>query len=236
MISLLCPTRKRPERFSKMVWSALETATNRVEILFYVSDDDDSYDQQAILLPTKVEMSEVKLKVVRGPRVTFSNLWNQMLPRATGDIFMLCADDVIFRTYRWDEIVEQAYAKCPDKILCCYGDDGSPNGKNFATLPFISRRWTEVLGQFTPDGYTSDFCDAHVQDIADMIGRKKLLPILTEHCHWLWSKAEKDETYRENEMRNRKDNNTQRYRERLPERLADAEKLRQEIARCAARS
>ena len=222
MISLLTPTRKRPHRLAEMLKSVRDTSrSGDGEVRVYVSDCDDSYDDM-IRLNRKSD-----LHFHRGPRVTFSNLWNMLLPFAKGDIYMLCADDVIFKTPGWDLVVNRAYAECPDKILCCYGNDGSPNGLNFATLPFVSRRWVEILGQFTPDGYSSDFCDSHVQDIADMIGRKKLLPIETLHAHWLWGKAEKDEVYEENLARNERDNNTQRYVERLPERIREAEKLRE---------
>lgn len=138
MISILCPTRKRPGRLQTMIDSVVATVSDisQVEILCYVTDCDNSYD----------EMDARPAKVIRGPRVIMSDLWNQLLPHAKGDIFMLCADDVIFRTKHWDVVVEDAYADCPDKILLCYGDDGGPSGKSFATLPFVSRRWCEVIG------------------------------------------------------------------------------------------
>lgn len=218
MISLLTPTRKRPDRLTEMVGSAIETTLpGEIEILCYVTDDDSSYDN----LEGSLAMS-----FIRGPRRTFSDLWNALIPFAHGDIFMLCADDVIFRTPGWAKIVEDAYSACPDKILCVYGDDLHPNGKTFAALPFVSRKWVETLGYFTPDGFTCDWCDTWIQDIADMIGRKQLLPIVTEHRHYFWGKAAIDETYKEAAEHRAADDNTKQYARRVPERVDAAKKLR----------
>lgn len=218
MISLLVPTRKRPERLAEMISSARATSNSgQIEILCYVTHDDASYDDVA---------KSLSAAFIRGPRRTFSDLWNPLVPYAAGDIFMLCADDVIFRTTGWPEIVEQAYADCADKILCVHGDDLHPNGKSFATLPFVSRKWVETLGYFTPDGFTCDWCDTWIQDIADMIRRKRLLPIVTEHVHPLWGKAPVDETYAEAQANRTKDPNARQYMQRFSERQADAEKLR----------
>lgn len=218
MISLLQPTRKRPERLIETVNSAIATTRpGEIEILCYVTHDDGSYDGLIGNLP---------VSFIRGPRRTFSDLWNALVPHAIGDIFMLCADDVIFRTPGWAAIVEEAYAACPDKILCVHGDDLHPNGKTFATLPFVSRKWVDTLGYFTPDGFTCDWCDTWIQDVADMIGRKQLLPIVTEHVHPFWGKAPMDETYQEAQEHRTKVPNAKRYMWRLSERQDDAQKLR----------
>ena len=222
MISLLIPTRKRPLRLRQTIESALNTYLNKPEILCYISDDDDSYEKD---IPGAT--------VVRGPRLVFSDLWNALLPHATGDIYMLCADDVIFRTPAWDFEVEKAFSKVPDKILLAYCDDGGPNGKRFASLPFVSRRWVDVVGYFTPPGFSADYSDAWPQDVAEMIGRRRYVDVLIEHCHHVWGKAEMDETYRENQERWHRDRPDLQYINRLPERERDADKLRQAI-QCAA--
>jgi hypothetical protein len=213
-ISLLCPTRKRPERLRQMIDSVWDTATVIPEILCYVSHDDDSYDKS------------VPVPFIRGPRLTMSDLWNALVPHARGDIFMLCADDVIFRTPGWDREIEKAFAEVPDKILLAFADDGSPNGKRFASLPFVSRKWVETLGYFTGPGFSADYSDTWPFDVATMIGRVKYVPVLIEHMHHLWGKSAKDEVYTENLERLTRDRPDKLYADRLPERIRDAEKLR----------
>lgn len=233
MISLLTPTRKRPDRLKQMVDSAFNTASARVdlEIVCYVADEDSSYDEAIAELKNDDDL----YRFVRGPRFpaggTFSDLWNALIPHARGDIFMQCADDVFFKTPGWDVAVEKAYADCPDKILLVYADDLGPSGKTFATLPFVSRRWVEVVGYFTGPGFAADFSDAWPQDVADMIGRKKFLEgIEIEHRHWMWGKADKDATYQENLARYQEQGSNHLYVRRQSEREADAAKLRAAIA------
>jgi hypothetical protein len=199
-----------------MVSSVLNTCAYSIEILCYVSDDDDSY--------SGMELPGVTF--VRGPRLTMSDLWNALIPYAHGDIYMLCADDVIFRTRNWDLEIENAFAAVPDRILLAFADDGSPNGKRFASLPFVSRKWVETVGYFTGPGFSADYSDTWPFDVATMIGRVKHVPVLIEHCHHVWGKAQMDETYRENQERMARDNPAKLYAEMLPERISDAEKLR----------
>jgi glycosyltransferase involved in cell wall biosynthesis len=220
VISILLPTRNRRERFEQTLLSILKTIStgDAAEVLVYVSDCDHSYDHFA---------STEFCKFIRGPRVCFSDLWNQLAPHAKGDILMLCADDVIFRTANWDLEIEKAFAAVPDKILLAFADDGGPNGKTFSALPFISRRWYEIIGYFTPSGYSADFCDTHLWDVSRLIDRTRCLPhVLIEHMHYIWSKAEQDQTYKENVDRWQRDRPDLEYARRSPERIADADKLR----------
>ena len=200
-----------------MVESVRATAASDVEILCYVTHDDHSYDYQSW-----------PIRFINGPRLVMSDLWNALLPHANGDIFMQCADDVLFRTPRWDRYVEEAFAWQPDRILLVHGHDLHPNGENFGTLPFVSRAWVEAIGYFTGPGFAVDFSDTWPNDVANLIGRRRYLPLVFEHCHWLWGKSEMDETYQEMQDLRLKEGLaiTSSYAERLPERQADAEKLR----------
>jgi len=188
-----------------MLDSARLTSVSNVEALCYISDCDHSYDG-----------IELDAKVVRGPRLVFSDLWNALIPYATGDIYMQCSDDVVFRTHAWDVEVENAFASVPDRIVLVHADDGGGNDPCFAEFPFVSREWVNAVGYFTGPGF-----------VADMIGRKIYLPhVLIEHMHHVWGKAPLDKTYEENNARYREGRPDLRYQETLPQRLADAEKLR----------
>jgi hypothetical protein len=191
-----------------------------VEVLCYITTDDDSYDG---FKPGEFD----GVRFVRGPRLIMSDLWNALLPHSLGDIFMQCADDVIFRTPAWDRYVEAAFAAVPDRILLAYGNDCHWNAERFATLPFVSYQWIQAVGYFTGPGFEVDYSDTWVNDVADMLFRKKYLPVVFEHNHWLWGKSEMDETYKEiQDIRLSSPNHQAAYNSRLPERMADVEKLR----------
>ena len=209
-----------------MALSALATAEKPIEILAYTTwDDKESRDLIGLSDEPTVQRAK-ELKVIVGKRLIMSDLWNALIPHATGDIFMQCADDVVLRTPSWDRYVEAAFAEVPDKILLAFGNDCGPNGENFATLPFVQRKWVETVGYFTGPGFAVDYSDPWPNDVAEMVGRRKYLPLVFEHSHWMWGKAEMDETYKEVHEIRQRDNCEALYNSRLPERQADAEKLR----------
>lgn len=223
MISLLCPTRGRPENVNRLLKSIFETANQIPEILFRVDDDDKStFEPQPDYSPEKCGF----VKLFIGPRITHSDYWNVLALRAKGDILMMLGDDVVFKTLNWDVQIEEAFANVPDRILCAFPDDLGPARGKFASLPIISRRWLEIAGSFTGSGYSGDWADTHLNDIADMIGRKLFVPIICEHCHYVFGKAKYDQTYEETRKRMERDNPGKLFHERLPERRAIAAKLK----------
>lgn len=201
-----------------MAESIRSTAKGQVEIVTYVDEDDlDTFDQ----------ITPLADNVTVGPRLVHSDYWNELSRATASDILMMCGDDTIFRTRGWDVIVEEAFAACPDKILMVHGDDGSPADANqFATLPFLSRRWVEVAGRFTGEWFTGDYADSWINDIANDLVRRQHVPILIEHMHPYWKKGDMDEVYREKYERITKDNVPKIYLDHWNDRNADRDKLR----------
>jgi hypothetical protein len=217
VISILCPTRKRPKQFRRMVESARATALKHVEIVAYCDDDDhDGIAACAVL----------EVKYIVGPRIVLSDCWNQCYKLATGDILGLGNDDIIFRTTGWDRMVGNAFALISDKILLVHGSDGGRPLGGFAIHAFLHRRWVEALGYFIPPYFVSDFADCWINDLATALGRRLYLPYLTEHMHYVFGKAEKDETTLERLERHKQENPGKLYQELEPQRIADLEKLR----------
>lgn len=222
LISLLCPTRARPRQFRAMEESAVELATfpGRMEVIAYRDDDDDSdYDH-----------SEIRTRHLRGPRILLSKMWNECCAAARGEILMHCGDDIVFRTPGWDAVVRKAFAASPDNLVLVHGDDCSPNTDAIATHGFLHRRWVETVGYFVPPLFSSDWNDVWLTEVADMIGRRVKVPIVTEHMHYAFDKSEFDRTYREREERGRRDGVVTLYEATGPERKRDADKLKEVMA------
>lgn len=219
MISLLLPTRKRPDSLRRMVESARATATNPPEIVCYVDNDD----------PETADLceSELFVKFIQGSRILLTDMWNKCLPLATGDIFGQLNDDVVFRTPGWDQQVEEAFRTVPDKILLAHGDDGGNfyHG-TFGPHSFVSRRWVEALGYFIAPFYSSDYGDTTLCDTADLIGRRKFLPFVIEHLHLFYGKAGLDQTTQDRLDNHWFDGVDQLYPLLEFKRERDAEKLR----------
>ena len=224
MISVLCPTRNRPNSVRWLVASALATAAKMPEFVFYVDDDaPGSVPQDVRDLPGVV--------LVTGPRIVLSDMWNRCLEAASGDILMQCGDDIAFRTTWWDSIVTDAFAQVPDRIGLAYGDDGTRiHDSTFGTHGFITREWTDTVGYFTPPYFSCDYGDTWLNDVAERIGRKMFLPILTEHLHPAAGKAEVDQNHRERMERGRRDDVAAIWARTEPERAQAADRLRAVMA------
>lgn len=220
MISILLPSRGRPWNVHRLVDSALIHADlpNNIEFIIYVDDDDHSYENE--VYPDQVRFYATE-------RTILSKYWNMAHDKATGPIYMLCGDDIVFHTQGWDHLVRWEFDKYSDKIVLVYGDDGDPNKeKTHATHPFIHRDWVKAVGYFVPPYFSSDFVDTWLNELADGIGRKVKIPILTEHMHPAFGKAEIDLTHAERYVRHWKDNTPELYASKAKERLADIEKLK----------
>lgn len=190
-ISVLLPTRKRREMFLRMYTSAMSLANHpgRVEVVYYVDDDDNSYEGLNLYNTTRVT----------GPRVVLSEMWNACYEAAQGDIFMHCGDDIVFRTEGWDDVVRATFDEYPDGIAFVYGEDGNgESGRNqFGTHGFIHRNWVNTVGYFVPPYFVSDYNDTFLNDVAKKINRHRHIDILTEHMHYSLGKSEIDENTKE---------------------------------------
>jgi hypothetical protein len=219
VISLLCPSRGRPEQLMAMWHSAYETAANpddEIELVVRIDEDDRSYDklrQQGARARSGVVagMPRQIIRWVEGPRITMSALWNDAWHVAVGDVYMHCADDIRFREPGWDLRVAMHFDKLPDRIGFVYGRDGA-HDQNLGTHGFLSREWTQVVGHFLPPYFSCDYADTWLNEVADVIGRRIYDPhIYTEHMHPALGKGEYDLTHQERHERDAADNNTQRY-------------------------
>jgi len=219
MISLLVPTRNRPEMFARMYNSALETAEGEIECVMYIDEDDDSYEDT--VLPGLVK--------VYGPRVVLSRMWNRCYEEASGEYFMHCGDDNIFQTKGWDTKIKEAFPD--DKIAFVHGRDGSPQDNNqFGTHGFLHKNWVDAVGYFVPPYFSCDYNDTWLNDVSDMIGRHIFVEeVLIEHMHPVWGKRDSDDSDRERIERGQRDGVKDLYESKLKERETDAEKLREAV-------
>lgn len=191
MISILTPTRGRPDNVKRLVESALSTAKfpDEIELLFYIDEDDDSF-------PPGIEPKNVKL--IRGPRMWLSLLQNILYAHCNGDIVMYAGDDLVFKTHNWDEKVVNAIEKYPDKITLVYPNDLATHGENMAIHGFLHRNWINAVGCWVAPGRGSLY-DLWHTDVARKLGRLQYLEdVHIAHVHYRQGEglAVFDETYR----------------------------------------
>jgi hypothetical protein len=215
LISLLLPTRQRPNELKRLADSAVATATHpdRVELVVFIDSDDVAYS------PGLFESLEMPWALVRGPRlhngqVNLSHKWNECWNSASGDIYMHCGDDIVFRTNGWDDAVRDKINEYPGKIAFVWCDDygTGTDRSDFGTHGFIHRNWTDVVGRFVPPYFVSDFNDTWFNDVAVALGVRAHLPQhLTEHMHYIFQKAQIDQNTRERLDRHQRERPDQLY-------------------------
>lgn len=193
--------------------------------MVWAVDDDDPASGLAV-----VELDPTIHRLLTGPREIPTKRWNQAWLAASGDIFGMCGDDLVFHAQGWDRMVEEAFAQYPDRIALVYGPDGFRNQAH-ASHPFLSREWCDALGTATVEYFSADWNDTWMNDLADKVVRKHYVPDLwVQHLHPDDPSlgVVVDDTYRENRERCVRDRNAERYASAEMEalRVADAAKLR----------
>lgn len=200
-ISILLPTLNRVDKLRDLIVSIEHTVEhmNAVEICFFMNSDDiQTRDFVAGLEEAQTE-GTLQIKATHGMGVIFSDMWNRAFGLATGNICMLCGDDVIFRTFGWDSIIRAKFKDIPDRIAYMYVDDGAFHGE-LGIHGFLHRNWIEVLGYVTAPIFIYNWADVWIDEIARIINRRIYVPeILVEHMHWIHSKGEIDAVYHKNQ-------------------------------------
>ena len=223
-ISLLCPTRGRPDSMERMWNSAVEHANYRedLECVFYVDNDDQASEEKA---------TELGCEAVLGPRIVLSEMWNACYYIATGEIFMHCGDDLVFHRLGWDRMVVAEFEKYPDRIAFVHGRDGIANEK-LGTHGFIHQAWVDAVGYFVPPYFSSLYNDTWLTEVANRIDRRVYLEAMyIEHLHFTSGKSPYDATYSDRRDGTISTNaeNTTKWNSLVDERIGDAAKLQEVI-------
>lgn len=222
LISLLTPSRGRPNDLADMMHSAISTASDPSAIEFCVVVDTDDPTWSAYI---SVISAQPNIRYADGS-TTMSDLWNHAFAISTGSILMVCADDLRFRTVGWDALVRTALSYYPDEIVLVYGSDGIAD-QRMATHPFVPRRWAEVIGRFSPPYFVSDYVDLWMHEVAKGINRDVYLPdLFIEHMHPSVGKGEYDQTHLDRMQRAEIHKPHETWVSTADERAAEIEKLR----------
>lgn len=221
MISILLPSRGRPENIVRLHNSVSLTAVGPWEMIVRLDEDDPSCGDYLDYIESRL-LPHVRFLV--GERVVLSEMWNHCWRQAYGDIFMHAGDDIVFSTRGWDGIVRAAFP--PDGIAFVHGDDLGGKGSWFGTHGFLRREWVDAVGIFAPPCFSSDFTDTWFNEVANLIGRRVFVPIVTEHHHFSLGKGTLDLTHAERLVRHWKDNNEKIWADTAGERVEWADKLR----------
>lgn len=194
-VSLLLPTRGRPELAERFMRSAADQAESpgQVEVVLYVDEDDtESHGLSA---------AGLRSRLIVGPRASMGDYNMACFEQCSGDIVVLSNDDVVIQTRGWDSRLREMDASVRDRIYLAYPNDLF-KGRRLCTFPIVSRRVCELLGEPFPRQYQGAFTDYHLLDIFRRlqhrgVDRIRYLPdVIFEHMHYRTGKGRFDDTYR----------------------------------------
>lgn len=199
MIDILIPSRGRPERLRQTILSAMQKASGNSMIKFYVYlDHDDTNTIQNLHL----FHYDYRITWVIGQPHILSNYWNVLYKIGSGEILFHGADDIIFETKGWDELVINHFKEHLESLY--YGFDGHQN-QNCPTHSFTSRSAADKVGYFLPPYFEADFNDVWLKEVYTKAGRIYYNSELAiRHLHRNVDMKYDDETYRIAEERRKR--------------------------------
>ena len=194
LISLLLPTRGRPELAKRLFQSIVDTTTclDAVEVILYVDDDDYSSHE--------LDNPDIHIEKTIGPRLSMGEYNSYCLEKSRGEIIILVNDDMVMRTQGWDECIRNKHSEFPDGIYLIYCNDLFKKGK-LCTFPILSRATCDILIEPYPKFYLGAFIDYHLFDIFKRLQKNGfdriyyLEDVIFEHLHYRVGKAKIDKTY-----------------------------------------
>lgn len=183
MITLLHPSRGRPQKAQKTAEKWIKEAGAKVEHILSI----DSSDPTAVLY----DWADY---CVLGDNTSVVEATNRAAKESTGDILLYLSDD--FDCFPdWAIAVEKEFENRPMliKVDDCLQKFDVP----VLTIPIMNRLLYDRLGYFWHPEYKSMFVDEDLFWTARKLGAMKMCPHLKfEHNHVSVGKAEDDETYR----------------------------------------
>jgi len=159
MISVLLPSRNRPELLLRSVAGLYEKASNPAGVEVLIANDPD--DDMTVQVASQLFEAFPTVRLIRvfrryGYR-EFHEYFNTLCMSATGEWLLLWNDDAIMESISWDMAMENM----PAGVLSL-----KTNQLPFNVFPAIHRKVYQAMGHFS----LSPHCDSWVHDVGSMAG------------------------------------------------------------------
>lgn len=172
MISIIHPSRGRPEKSLKTIDNWLLYATNEVEIILS-NDNDDPLAYRYITAYTE--------RIIRDNRSCVDAI-NKAAEIATGNIFVVVSDDTDCFP-GWDEALLKELEGKEDYLLKT--DDGIQD--YIVTMTVMDRKYYERDGFIYHPDFFHQFADTYLTCLADIRGRLLFSKLKFPHLHYSYS-------------------------------------------------
>jgi hypothetical protein len=194
-ISIVLPSRGRPERLNNLLDSISATTANlaKIEVVVLLDHDDEkNYLRRDFgILNFNFFLGE--------PGRSMGELNRDCVSKANGDTIFFTNDDVLFRTQGWDVLLMAEISRVSSPIYLMYPND-LLKGHKLCTFPIMDRKLLLEHPDMLPSIYSGAFMDLHIMDIfkAHDFGSAitYLGNLVCEHQHYRTDAALFDATYK----------------------------------------
>ena len=196
-ISILLPTRERPELVTKSIVSLLGNAKDptRIEVLIAI-DDDDIVSQHFFKSNAWYDVANAfpgtQFDVFQTQRYGYLGLFryvNFLAKQSTGDFLMFWNDDATMLTEDWDKSIDANKDYFGLLRMPCINHQHP-----FALFPIIPRKWVDLFGCVSLVNHS----DWWIYNVCKPIGRVKDIPVDVFHNRADITGENNDEVYKTN--------------------------------------
>ena len=177
-ISLILPTRARPEMLAQVFDSIEQTAAQKSKVAVWLYIDHDDQVTLDAIHSGRFNQYTFGINWVLGEKTAslgeLQNISCEHCNSGSG-IFMLHADDTTFVTPGWDDIIRRSYDAFPDRIMVAHPHDPELHEPTFQMI--LSAEWIAATGRFSTAYFPYWFDDIWLDQIGQMLGRRRQLPI-----------------------------------------------------------
>lgn len=182
-ISVIHPSRNRPEQAYNTFRNWTEKAEDLDSIEYILSFDS---DQRDIYANTFINFQH-KIVGLNGPNKSAIQAINTAAYISYGDLLIVISDDFDCPEH-WDTLLLQQLAGRKDYVAKT--NDGLQ--PTLITMPVMDRTYYERYGYVYHPDYLHMFCDQELTAVAIMKGKYIKLPLTFEHLHYSTGKTAKD--------------------------------------------
>lgn len=171
MISIIHPSRSRPEMALKTINKWLSCADTNLEYILSIDNDDFSYDLNIL--------AKLPIQVLRGVNSNAVQAINRAATVCTGHILIVVSDDTDCFEH-WDTLLLKELEGKSD--FCAKTDDGLQ--PTLITMPIMDRIYYKRYGYIYFKGYVHLHCDEELTCVALMTGKYIKLDLKFLHDHY----------------------------------------------------
>ncbi len=189
MISVLLPTRARPDLVKRSLESLQNTASKRsnYEVLVAV-DHDDELSKTSLQRDIPSDLLDGLFYSTRYGYSALHCYYNFLSVKSEGGFLFLWNDDAMMETVGWDENI---LASGASSDIFALEPRSQHTSQNMSCFPVISRGYYELFRYFSK----SVHCDSYIQDVSRAAGVARGVEVSIFHDRFDLTGNNNDETY-----------------------------------------